>query len=57
MAKVDDSPAKVEQQYHNYVGSAIPWYVRFIWILFWCFAAYYTVTYLFPNLREELFAG
>lgn len=55
----DDTPpttsAEVEHQYHNYVGNAIPWFVRLIWIGFWVFAIYYTVQFLFPAVRQELF--
>jgi len=45
--------AKAEEQYHQYAGNRIPWYVRMIWIGFWIFAIYYTVTYLFPSLQVE----
>ncbi len=57
MVNVDDASAKTENQFHNYSSNTIPWYVRLIWVLFWCYAAYYIVTYLFPNLRVELFAN
>lgn len=50
----DDAPADVEHQFHHYTGNRIPWYVRLLWILFWIFAVYYTLTYLFPALRIEL---
>jgi type VI protein secretion system component VasF len=50
----DDAPAEVEHQFHHYTGNRIPWYVRLLWILFWIFAVYYTLTYLFPALRIEL---
>ena len=46
--------ADAEHQYHKYVGNRIPWYVRLIWIGFWCFAVYYVVRYLFPDLQTEL---
>jgi hypothetical protein len=49
-----EQTAEAEHRFHNYVGSRIPWYVRFIWIGFWIFAVYYTVTYLFPSLQQEL---
>ena len=57
MAKQDTDPnsAEVEHQYHNYTGNVIPWYVRLIWIGFWVFAIYYTVQFLFPAVRIELF--
>lgn len=44
-----------DQRYHDYVGNEIPWYVRVIWIGFWIFAVAYTIVYLFPALRVELF--
>ena len=47
--------AKVESQYHTYVGTRIPWYVRLIWVLFWIFAVYYVITFLFPDLQREIF--
>jgi hypothetical protein len=44
-----------DQRFHDYVGNAIPWYVRVIWIGFWIFAVAYTILYVFPALRVELF--
>lgn len=44
-----------DQRFHDYVGNEIPWYVRAIWIGFWIFAVAYTIVYLFPALRVELF--
>jgi len=55
MAVIDDTPAEVEHQHHNYQGNVIPWYVRAIWIGFWIFAVVYTIRYLFPALQSELF--
>jgi hypothetical protein len=55
MAAPENTPAEVEHQHHNYVGNAIPWYVRAIWIGFWIFAVTYTIRYLFPALQVELF--
>jgi hypothetical protein len=52
----DESAAEVEDRYHTYTGNRIPWYVRLVWILFWVFAVYYTLQYLFPELRIELTA-
>ncbi len=40
----------------NYTGNAIPWYVRLIWIMFWCGAIAYVVTWLLPALQTELLA-
>ena len=50
----EDTP-EVENQYHNYTGNEIPWYVRGIWIGFWIFAIAYTILYLIPSVRYELF--
>lgn len=50
----DYAPADVEHQFHHYTGNRIPWYVRLLWVLFWVFAVYYTLSYLFPALRTEL---
>jgi hypothetical protein len=47
--------AQEEHQHHDYVGNAIPWYVRAIWIGFWIFTVYYTIKYLLPALQVELF--
>ena len=44
-----------DERFHDYVGNAIPWYVRAIWIGFWIFAVAYTILYVFPALRVELF--
>jgi hypothetical protein len=44
-----------DQRFHDYFGNAIPWYVRAIWIGFWIFAVTYTILYVFPALRVELF--
>ncbi len=43
-----------EGRWHSYVGHRIPWYVRLIWLMFWVFAIYYTIAYLFPALRVEI---
>lgn len=56
MNEPDNSSPEAEGRFHNYVGNRIPWYVRLIWIGFWCFAIYYVVRYLFPNLQLELLA-
>jgi len=49
-----DRTPQVEQKYHNYVGNRIPWYVRLIWVLFWCFAIAYVINYLIPDVQREL---
>ena len=54
MSKPESASAETEHRYHHYTGNRIPWYVRFIWLLFWCFAIYYTVVYLFPAIQREL---
>jgi hypothetical protein len=54
VSPADYAPADVEHQFHHYTGNRIPWYVRLLWILFWIFAIYYTLSYLFPALRVEL---
>ncbi len=53
-APVKDTSAKTEHRWHSYVGNRIPWYVRMIWLLFWVYAIYYTITYLFPALQIEI---
>jgi hypothetical protein len=45
----------MEHQYHQYRGNRIPWYVRLMWIGFWCFAVYYIIQYLLPALPIEVF--
>ncbi len=51
---VEKTNAEEESTYHTYTGNAIPWYVRAIWILFWCGAITYVVTWLLPALQSEL---
>ena len=53
---VSEGAAEVEHRYHHYTGNRIPWYVRLLWVFFWVFAIYYSLTYLFPALRIELAA-
>lgn len=50
----DESAAEVEHQFHHYTGNRIPWYVHLVWVLFWVFAVYYGLTYVFPLLRLEM---
>ncbi|MBL6705649.1 MAG: hypothetical protein ISQ06_06020 [Planctomycetaceae bacterium] len=54
MPETDQSSAKAEQKFHNYTSNAIPWYVRVLWLLFWAFVIYYTVTYLLPAIQTEM---
>ena len=51
---VKNTTAEAESRWHGYVGNRIPWYVRFIWLLFWAFAIYYTIAHLFPALQVEI---
>jgi len=55
MNKPEPISVEEEAKHHQYVGNRIPWYVRLIWLLFWVFAIYYTIQYMFPALRVELF--
>lgn len=50
----EQTPARVENRFHTYVGTRIPWYVRLIWLLFWIFAVSYVIIYLFPALQVEI---
>ncbi len=50
----DKTTAEEENRYHNYTGNAIPWFVRGIWIVFWCYAITYVVVWLLPSLQSEL---
>lgn len=57
--QAEDAPVKTttpeeEGRWHTYVGNRIPWYVRLIWLGFWVFAVYYTISYLFPALQTEI---
>jgi len=51
---VKDTSPEVEHRWHSYVGNRIPWYVRLFWLMFWIFAVYYTITYLFSALQIEI---
>ena len=53
-AELELTTAEDESRFHNYVGHQIPWYVRLIWIVFWCFAAWYVIRLLLPALDAEL---
>ena len=46
--------AEEETRFHRYVGNAIPWGVRLIWVGFWVFTVYYTLRYLLPAMQVEL---
>ena len=55
MSEPENTSAEVEHQYHHYTGNRIPWYVRLMWLFFWIFAVAYTIRFLFPAVRVELF--
>jgi hypothetical protein len=50
----DKTTPEQENTYHQYTGNAIPWFVRVIWIVFWCFAITYVILYLIPSMQSEL---
>ena len=54
MSTLDHRPPQVENQYHRYLGSQIPWYVHLLWLTFWGLALYYVARYLFPIIQPEL---
>ncbi|MBL9166027.1 MAG: hypothetical protein JNL18_25120 [Planctomycetaceae bacterium] len=53
-ASAPETDATREGRFHTYVTDRIPWYVRFIWLLFWIFAVAYVIRYLFPALQVEI---
>ena len=50
----DKTTPEQENVYHQYTGNAIPWFLRVIWIIFWCFAIAYVILWLIPSLQSEL---
>ncbi|HKM51870.1 MAG TPA: hypothetical protein VJY33_00595 [Isosphaeraceae bacterium] len=50
----DKTSAEEENRFHHYVGNEIPWFIRGVWVLFWCFAIAYIVVWLIPSLQSEL---
>jgi hypothetical protein len=54
VTEVETTSAREEGRFHHYVGSTIPWYVHLLWVVFWCFAAWYVIGFLLPALRNEL---
>ena len=50
MSDIESSGAQAEHRNHRYSSNRIPFYVRLVWIGFWSFAIYYTLTYLIPAL-------
>lgn len=51
---VEQPTVQEERRFHTYHGSAIPWYVRLMWLCFWIFAIAYVVRYLLPAIQIEL---
>ena len=54
MTTSDENAVEAEERHHTYVSSAIPWYVRGIWLLFWIFVIYYGIKYFLPAIQSEL---
>ncbi|MFN0054751.1 MAG: hypothetical protein ACKV0T_21475 [Planctomycetales bacterium] len=54
MPPIDSASPVQEQKFHQYTGNRIPWYVHLLWILFWCFVAWYLVQFLLPMIPIEL---
>ena len=55
MSDAEKTQIETDEQFHNYRGNEIPWYVRVIWLGFWIFAIAYTIRFLFPAVQIELF--
>jgi hypothetical protein len=53
-SEVEQPTPEDESRYQYYTGNQIPWFVRLMWLAFWCFAAYYTVRYFFPAVQREM---
>lgn len=51
---VEQLSPEAEGRYHSYVGSAIPWYVRLLWLVFWVLSIAYVISYLLPALQQEV---
>lgn len=56
MSRVEQTSAENEHEHHSYTSNEIPWYVRLIWVLFWIFVIYYSITYFLPAIQSELLA-
>jgi len=54
MSQLEQTTPEEEHRWHYYTGNQIPWIVRVIWLLFWCFAAFYLVRYFFPTVQREM---
>lgn len=46
--------AEAEGKNHRYVGHAIPWYVRLLWVGFWMLCIWYVLRWLLPALKVEI---
>ena len=55
MSESEKTPIESDDRYHHYTGNRIPWFVRLMWLFFWIFAIVYTVRFMFPAIRDELF--
>lgn len=53
-SKPEDTAPEVEGKHHNYIGSAIPWYVRVIWVGFWILCLFYIFRWLIPAFKVEI---
>jgi hypothetical protein len=53
---VESTTAREESLFLQYTGNAIPWFVRLMWIIFWCGAIAYAVTWFLPAIQSELLA-
>jgi hypothetical protein len=53
MTTLERKTAEEEGRHHRYVGYQIPWYVHLIWGLFWAFAIWYIIRFLFPAIQQE----
>ena len=51
---LEQTTPQEDHRYHYYTGSRIPWYLRLMWLLFWCFSAYYAIRFFFPALQQEI---
>jgi hypothetical protein len=54
MSRPPDTPPGVEGKNHAYVGNAIPWYVRLLWVGFWILFVAYILRWLIPALKVEI---
>jgi hypothetical protein len=52
--KPEDNTPEAEHQHHRYIGNAIPWWVRVMWVGFWLLAIIYVLRWLFPAIKSEL---